>query len=334
MWRARYLMESYAELPPVLSVRGNPIQVTSVGVDRTGLALSVVTIGLSDGPIGDAYAAAWDIADELADRIAFLSYAPVRGSIISVTRPRVRIGEEFDLALPLGSSTRSRTPIPSGAVEDLDEPHRDEHVAIALRRFRTGLAAMNPYAAYQDLWRSLERLCDVEARERGLVVQHSCPNCGHQIPGGPASHQCIREKFVKSKPAERTDAEAVRLANEARQLRGMLAHGAKLEDRSLRERVELMTTSLQTAAAVALVDRTGMKPLVRHREVEGLPYLLLRSVIDADQPDVPRIVGLSAEIRVQMSVLPVEFGGGAHFFYEGGVQPVIEVSREMLPDVE
>lgn len=338
-WRARMLVQSFAELPDTFTFQGHAGRARRYHEDSTGCLTTVVDLTLSDDLINAAYFAAIDIGAELTDCVGLLSYAPASYELLSVGPEISTIGVAFDMALAVGMFRRTRSTIDGKKLQALGDKYGNEGTAIALRSFRVGLGAKNPYRTLTELWTAAEALADRQARTDGNFIERRCDQCGKVSRAGPASQQYIRKYFERVTPVDKTADEYRRLADDTRSLRGTLAHGGKLHNEALRQEANVKLSSLQAAAAAAIVDATGVSTATHRCQHLGVPCLVIRlhrvglkATDCAPAPSNGRSDELVFEIPAVLSFLPDEFSECQEFTIEVGVKWPIPVHELAFPE--
>jgi hypothetical protein len=119
-------------------------------------------MSIESAELQDAYFRVIDLAEELVDRVSFLSFAPAWEALVSVTVPEVARGDSFEIALPAEGYRRSTVKLSASDIEGLGEKLNDVN-SVAMRLFRRGLSARSPYQVLGDLWTGLEVLATAEA---------------------------------------------------------------------------------------------------------------------------------------------------------------------------
>ncbi len=261
-WRARLIVESFAKLPSVFSIQGNQAAATSLFCDSSGWTGFLVDFTLEIQNLEDAYYRAFDLANELLDAISFLSFAPTKGDVISVTVPKAKMGEPFDIALPINNLRRSTVTIDAAKLSKLCSGSSiTKKAAISLRKFRSGLASTSPYQVISDLWSSVETIAEMRGRENKAEISNTCKSCEHNNPTGRfKTTPYIQQFFNEVKDEKLCDADAKKAEKATRELRNVLAHGGELHDMKLRQRAENAQAWLQSACARALVQELDIKP--------------------------------------------------------------------------
>lgn len=140
--RGRLFSHSFVDLPREFRLGEHECLAVSLEIEQTGRQLALVDIFIDHDDFKEAYYRFIDLADELADRLSFLSYAPATVEIVSMTVPQVVTHEEFQIAVPIEGFRRSRVVIDAHDIASLD--NRPESASIALRMFRRGMSATTP----------------------------------------------------------------------------------------------------------------------------------------------------------------------------------------------
>src|SRR5690349_19400411 len=129
--RGRIFLRSFAELPQEFRLGEHECRAVSLETEQTGRQLALVDIFIDHDDFKEAYYRFIDSADELADRLSFLTYAPATVEIVSMTVPQVVPREQFQIAVPVEGFRRSRVAIEANDIASLD--NRPESASIALR---------------------------------------------------------------------------------------------------------------------------------------------------------------------------------------------------------
>lgn len=330
-WRARFVISSFSEVPDHFTVEHHECLAIPLEKKQTGLQSTLVDIFIENNHLEEAYFHSVDMAEELTDRLSFLSYGPAFVEMISVTVPEVRINEQFQIAVPIASFQRSCVRLSPSDIESLDQKPNSE-TSIALRMFRKGLSSNSPYQVLADLWTSIETISAMNAKEEGNFVEHACPQCQYKRQAGPASQRYIRRHFIDAKSATISENDAVSLANKARDVRGKLIHGGRLQDSTLRHEVENSLPSLQASAATALVKQLDIRPKSSVCQHIGLPYLSLE-MLAAGPENFKPVEPLKLKFPMGISQLPNQFSDAQHVQIDVGIALPMIIRKEGLPIV-
>jgi len=229
-----------------------------VAAHPDGITYSLIDVVFDSNDIESAYYQAVDVGDDLADRLTFLSFAPVRTEVMSVTYPEVHLGDVFEIALPMPDPPRSAVDISTDAISQLNAD-RSEPVTRALRGFRNAVSAVSAYDMLVQLWTTVEILARDNAEKDGSYNEHECNRCG-SIRRGELKTQPYVEDFLASANLGMEGGQTPgQVAAGARSLRGKIVHGGKLHDRTLKRDTESYIGVLQSAGGTALADALRAK---------------------------------------------------------------------------
>ena len=327
------MVTSYAKLPDKFDLEQHQCVCVPAGTVQTGLQNTMVDIFIEHDELEEAYFCGIDLAEELVDRLSFLSYGPSYSQMVSVTVPEVRRNDQFEIAVSIAYYQRSCIQLSPGDIESLSNKPNDE-TSIALRMFRKGVSAVSPYQSLADLWTAIEAVSDKSAKEAGKFVEHTCPNpeCKTKRQAGPASQGYIRQHFTDAKAADMKDEVAISAANETREARGKVIHGGRLQDASLRRDVENKLLFLQASTAVALVKELNVKPKSRECQRLGLPYLSLQ-MIAVGPADFKPVEPCTLKFPFGVSQLPSQFSDAQPVQFDVGITFPINMPKEAYPVV-
>jgi len=261
-WRALLRVVGFVTLPQKFALGDAACSSEMVGNWPDSRHVLLITSTYSSSNIETANYEAHDLAEELADRIAFLGLAAVEISVLSVTYPKVEVGELLEIALAVPDAIRTPVEIRAEELAQFDKPRTDPD-ARALRLFRTGASSSSSYHALGQLWAAAEVLGRELAVQAGSYTEYPCKNCGATQKGPPRTQPHIESFFEAVLEAKSTRSPS-ETAEAARKTRGKVIHGGKLQDRVLREDVENQLGHLQCGVAVALSRAMGVTSSIRH----------------------------------------------------------------------
>jgi hypothetical protein len=198
--------------------------------------------------IETAYFRAVDFAEEVADRIAFLSLAGVEIGVITVTYPTADVDALFEIAAPVPDAHRSAVNITSEDFAQIDRS-RSESQDRAVRLFRTGVSSPSPYHAVAQFWAAAEVIAEERAKADEAYNEHRCAKCGAIEKGLPKTIPYVAESLAPVLPPDNPS--AAKVANTIRGIRGKVIHGGRLQDRLLRREVDDCLGQLQSSVALA-----------------------------------------------------------------------------------
>jgi hypothetical protein len=263
---------SFADTPGDFSCDGASASSTRIADQANGSALARVDMTIDADTLRDALTRAIDLNETLQDRVAYLSFAPATSTIVSVAPPTATYGEPFDIAVPIPGFYRNRAPLLASDIAALDE-EPDPEVVTALRSFRKGVNAPLPFDYFVNLWSGIEALANADAIAAEDYVRSTCPECGATIKGGPAGHQQVRRMFEEGIP--NGPKPPLKLADEARSVRGTLAHGGRQHTSDFLDDVSAKGTGLQSVLGSSLSTRLPVPPAPSTCPRVGTPWGLL-----------------------------------------------------------
>jgi hypothetical protein len=337
IWRYRAELSAFADLPSVAAIRGREIEFTKLASRPTGEAIYLLDIFIEEPTAKDALLSGIDLGDEVADRIAYLSYAPASKWTISATRPVLGVGEQCELAVLHGAFSRGRSQITRDRLESLDCVAENSPTASALRSFRTGIGDPSPYRALMDFWRAAERLAEEDAKKKGYEVSKHCKQCGTLVESRPATQPAIVDLIRAVGEGFEDEAKAKEVAGSARRTRGGLVHGGKLADSALRREAQEHLLPLQPAAAIALARHIGVKTQSRESILNDVPITVLTlkrtgaAVTDFAIEDSLTGPTFAYEIRAAISKLPDEATDGPRMSIALGLAFPMPIDPRGLP---
>lgn len=133
LWRARFLMVAFADLPDEFRTHDYSAKTRKLATQPNGASLQIMDLLLERSDLKAAFMESLDVANEIADALAFLSYAPVNFDFVSVTVPKAKIGQEFLIALIRDNHFRRNvSTISAPMMEDL--LNRTENEGRSIRR--------------------------------------------------------------------------------------------------------------------------------------------------------------------------------------------------------
>ncbi len=255
-WRARFFFKSFADLPSEISNKSWSIRCFPIQISESGESVSVVDVHLARDDIKAAYFESFDIMDEFTDAVSFVAFAPASYEVLALTLAKSELNVPFRVIVPVESFKRSRVPVNRQKIEQLCG-EKPEEVAIALRAFRCGVSAHSPYEILRELWTSVETM-GAKAAELAQDYNESKCSCGAVKKLGYKSAKHAKLFF---RPSGKNDDNVnyKKLANDAYGVSNTLEHGGKLRDTALREKAESLNLSLQSAAASAISEGSGLK---------------------------------------------------------------------------
>jgi hypothetical protein len=263
-WRARLGVRAFAQLPETFTFSNLSCTSRELATEPDGVKCTLVEYRFLSEDIETAYFQACDAAEELADRIAFLSFAATEVTVLSVTYPNVALGELFEIAMPpMGRSFRSTVAITTADIAQLDQP-RSGGAARALRLLRTGISSDSSYHALAQLWAAAEVIARERAEQDGNYRTDKCDSCGEpRKTGEPRTQPYVTEFISAVLEQDGHAAEAPKVAKKTRETRGKVIHGGKLQNEALRIEVSKATAPLLSAAVIGLSKALGAKASTR-----------------------------------------------------------------------
>lgn len=184
LFRGRLLLSAFATLPSQFSLSGRRCVSRLVATDPEGRKHSLVDISVTStttavrppderfASICSAVDTLRDLASEIADRVCFLSFAPVATNIVSVAPPQVAVGDNFQVAVFVALPPRSSVQLEADLLGAFDGAASDVGQQ-ALRLFRKGVSETNECSALAHLFMAAEVLtsshCD--AAESGSRIE-------------------------------------------------------------------------------------------------------------------------------------------------------------------
>lgn len=300
LWRARFLLKSFGNLPISLSAANWRALCNLIEEERNGAGLFCIDILLERDDIKTAFFESYDILDDLSDAIAFLSYAPVTYEMLSVTIPKSVLGVPFLIAIPNESYRRGRIEIERQKLEKICG-NKGEEVSIALRAFRSGVSADSPYESLRELWTAVEAMGAKAAAAAQDFNEAGC-KCGAVRRIGLKSAKHSKLYF---RPSGKNDDQInyKKIANEAYDLSNKLEHGSKLRDSALREQSDYLSTSVQSAAAVAISEELNVKTDGDWCPRPGMRFITVEGIRQGDQAHDCQFRPVNWNGKLQMSGL-------------------------------
>ncbi len=238
-----------------------------------------------------AYYQALDAAEELADRLAFVTFSPADVEMVSVTYPVASPGELFEIALPIPRLPRTSVDVTVEDIAQFDQP-RPARGARALRLLRTGLSSVSSYHALAQLWAGTEVLAEERAELEGMFLEHTCAKCGETRKGPLRTQPYIEANFATALSVDNKADTAAEVAKETRRVRGKVIHGGRLQDRLLRTEVNKTLSHLAMATMIGLSDALKAKSAILVTGLIGQPVLF------AQLPAHPAMADVNAATRI------------------------------------
>lgn len=295
-WRVRTILRSFADLPDDFSCDGAFASSTRIADQVDGSATAQVDMTIETDTLKDALTRAIDLNETLQDRIAYLSFAPAESAIVSVAPPTATYGQPFEIAVPVPGFRRDRTALSASDIAALD-PESPEEAETALRLLRRGVNARLPFDSFMDLWSGIEALANAAAIEANDYIRSQCPACGAEIKGGPASHQQIRRMYQEGIPADSAAKAPKKLADEARTVRGSLAHGGRRHTSDFLDQVSEKCLGLQSVLVSSLSACLPVLPVAGSCPRAGAQWGLLT-------------ISVPGPVTAEINVTPREFECG------------------------
>ena len=326
-WRVRLVLSSFADIPDTFSCDGASAAATRLAEQPNGSAFFQIDLAVTAASLRDALTRAIDLNETLQDRIAYLSFAPALSNIVSVAPSSAKYEEPFEIAVPLPGFHRSRVPLAAFDIAALDAEVEPE-VETALRSFRQGVNSSLPFDYFVNLWSGIEALANAGAIAAGDYVRSACPKCGATTKGGPAGHQQVRRMFEKGIPNGPKPPR--KLADEARNVRGTLAHGGRQHTSDFLEDVSAKGTGLQSVLGSSLSTRLPVKPVPSTCPRVETPWGLL--TISVPGPGSEPQVSPTVDCGFGLAILPDRRHQGHTVDAKIGIFFPIPIQPLALPD--
>jgi hypothetical protein len=325
-WRVRCLLTSFANLPEQFFVRNCSVSVKKIGETANGSNQFLLDLIIETEKIEDAATLGIDLSNEITDRICYLSNAPSQLEIISVTTPKLNIGEIGKLCLFQGNFHMSSVNLSKEKIEIFDQFKENSNIRASLHNFRIGISNFNPYESFKNLWSSLELLVKDNAKKLPMIEKR-CPGCDVIISSHPHEQKVIREYYeIVHKTG--MDKEADNL----RKFRGKLTHGC-VADEKLRNQTEEQITKLEPISLTLLSKETGVKPERAQTFHTGIPLLILEIEKTGNKnTDIEIKQSTSFEVKASFPKIPQEYAEENAFQFFVGIKPPIQINPISLPD--